>query len=116
VSAWYSSSQADIVYLSTIIEDAADPKDALRPYLHRLSSAPLFESYHVTHHYEAEASPAAVIKLLSPYTGLEGLTEGLDWEAVQGRAAYSAVMGDEETEKEFFEKVLEEGADEGDEL
>lgn len=45
--------------------------------------------------------------LLSSYFGLDSLTEGLDWEAEQGRKAYSAVMGIEEEEKEFFEKAAQ---------
>lgn len=57
--------------------------------------------------------------VLRPYEGGERLTEGLDWEAEQGEAAFWAVMGGRPapgTEAEpgsgFFEK--EEGDEEPD--
>jgi len=42
--------------------------------------------------------------VLSPYAGTEELTEGLDWEAQQGRKAFEAVVGSGENALEFFEK------------
>jgi hypothetical protein len=39
------------------------------------------------------------------------LTEGLDWEAEQGRKAYEAIVGVSEGTEEFFAK--NEGEDEG---
>ena len=43
--------------------------------------------------------------LLNPYSGDQQLTEGLDWEAEQGRAAYGTIMGTAEHVKVFFEKT-----------
>lgn len=65
-----------------------------------------------------EGTKGALIQLL-PYQGSEILTEGLDWEAEQGEAAFWAVMGDKETVpegegKRFFEKKAEEGDEEED--
>jgi len=58
------------------------------------------------------------IVMLEPYSGLEVLTEGLDWEAEQGEKAFWAVVGSGEVEdgKGFFDKVEDEGAGEDDEL
>jgi hypothetical protein len=58
--------------------------------------------------------------LLDPYSGLEVLTEGLDWEAEQGEKAFWKVMGTSNGEVEdgkgFFDKVEDEGVGEEDEL
>jgi len=53
-----------------------------------------------------------------PYSGLEVLTEGLDWEAEQGEKAFWSVMGHVELEdgKGFFDKVEDEGGEDEDEL
>jgi len=91
----------------------------LHPFLHRLSPDPIFESY-----YTSRRSPASTDKtaspgvVLEPYSGLEVLTEGLDWEAEQGEKAFWSVMGDAELEdgKGFFDKVEDEGGEDEDEL
>ena len=56
--------------------------------------------------------------ILETYSGMEVLTEGLDWEAEQGEKAFWAVVGNWEVEdgKGFFDKVEDEGAEEDDEL
>jgi hypothetical protein len=56
--------------------------------------------------------------VLDPYSGLEVLTEGLDWEAEQGEKAFWSVMGSREVEdgKGFFDKVEDEGEEEEHEL
>lgn len=54
--------------------------------------------------------------VLDPYSGGEQLTEGLDWEAEQGEAAFWAVKGGKEKVEEgmgFFERKMEEGEGEG---
>jgi hypothetical protein len=58
------------------------------------------------------------IVMLDPYSGLEVLTEGLDWEAEQGEKAFWAVVGSREVEdgKGFFDKVEDEGVEEENEL
>jgi hypothetical protein len=78
----------------------------LQPFLHRLATTPLYESYHTTHHYSTSSSTRddARVVVLSPYAGTEELTEGLDWEAQQGRKAFEAVVGSGENALEFFEK------------
>lgn len=108
-----------MLYLST--SSNADPKEILQTHLHRLSAEPLFEAYYTSRRspleikQDEESSP---VVLLDPYSGLEVLTEGLDWEAEQGEKAFWSVMGKEEVEdgKGFFDKVEDEGAEEDDEL
>ena len=51
--------------------------------------------------------------MLEPYAGPETLTEGLDWEAEQGKKAFGAVMKSEDAGKEFFEKSPEDDEMEG---
>lgn len=92
-----------------------DPKAALQPYLHRLAPSPIFEAYYSSSLPPSEttastllASPSPSIVLLNPYSGLESLTEGLDWEAEQGEAAFWAVTGEPQTVEEgkgFFDKT-----------
>jgi len=97
----------------------------LEPYLKRIAPEALFTSYHLTHHQLPVDSPsgssaASPVVVLAPYAGTEGLTEGLDWEADQGRRAYEKIMENGQGIKEFFEKGEEdegeEGPEEGDEL
>jgi hypothetical protein len=56
--------------------------------------------------------------MLEPYSGLEVLTEGLDWEAEQGEKAFWSVVGSREVEdgKGFFDKVEDEVVEEEHEL
>lgn len=97
-----------MLYLNTPVQEGADPKAILQPYLHRLAATPLYESYHTTHHNvpgsAASTQGDSRVVVLSPYAGTEELTEGLDWEAKQGRKAYEAVVGSGESVPEFFEK------------
>lgn len=86
----------------------------------RLSPEPLFESYYTLRRSPgpSAAEEASPVVLLDPYSGLEVLTEGLDWEAEQGETAFWKVIGDGEVEdgKGFFDKVQDEGLGEEDEL
>jgi hypothetical protein len=54
--------------------------------------------------------------VLEPYSGLEIITEGLDWEAEQGEKAFWRVMGGKDSVEEgkgFFDKTeADEGAGE----
>lgn len=53
--------------------------------------------------------------VLNPYSDLEILTEGLDWEAEQGEKAFWKVMGEGvENGIGFFDKIEEEGMEEDD--
>lgn len=110
-----------MLYLSTRVDRAQDAKETLQPYLRRLAGVPLFESYHVSHHRQTTASassavsPSSPLVVLAPYAGREGLTEGLDWEAEQGKRAYDAVMGIGEGVRGFFENDAGEGEGEADE-
>lgn len=86
-----------VLYLSSETH-CDDPEATLRPFLRQISPDPLFESYHIAHHATAsndadQEDEARSVVLLEPYAGLELLTEGLDWEAEQGRKAYESVMG-----------------------
>ena len=107
-----------MLYLNTPIAEGADPKATLEPFLHRLAPTPLYESYHTTHHHVTESSTSgdSRIVILSPYTGTEELTEGLDWEARQGRIAYEAVMGSGADVPDLFEKNEDDAAEGQDEL
>lgn len=53
--------------------------------------------------------------MIDPYAGLEGLTDGLDWEAEQGRRAYETIML-AEGDSPFFVKGEEEIGEGEDEL
>lgn len=117
---------SDVLYLDTPLNDTVDPRETLEPYLERIAPSPLFTSYHLTHNQIPSAtssdastrSDSPVIGLI-PYAGCEGLTEGLDWEAEQGRKAFEAIMGVGEGVKGFFEKNEnegEEGEEDADEL
>jgi len=105
-----------VLYLSTTSD--SDPKEALKPFLSRLSPKPIFESYYSLRRSPAQPVVNGSIVVLEPYSGLEVLTEGLDWEAEQGEKAFWSVVGDGEVEdgKGFFDKVEDEGVEEEDEL
>ena len=116
-----------MLYLSQLVgsKSPSDPKQILQPYLHRLSSSPLFESYRFdtatqsSHPSKPSTLPASTVPgivVLQPYAGSEEMTEGLDWEAEQGKAAYMTIMGEGEGVKDFFEKDEEEGGEEGNDL
>ena len=116
-----TSLTADILYLSTPASPTSDPKEDLAPYLAKLtgSTEPIFESYHLTHRpyfaSEAEAgSPTSPVALIQPYAGFGSLTEGLDWEAEQGKKAYELIMGVGPGIRLFFEKEEGEGEEEED--
>jgi hypothetical protein len=117
---WSSRTDISVVlYLST--SSNSDPKEVLQPFLHRLSTNPLFESYYTSRRSPTNSEQAASpVVLLDPYSGLEVLTEGLDWEAEQGEKAFWKVMGTSNGEVEdgkgFFDKVEDEGVGEEDEL
>ena len=92
----------DVLYLSREISSDTQPAAALGPYLARLAPAPLFQSFYTSSSQSSttrsepsqlltSGSPAVVC--LDPYSGPDTLTEGLDWEAEQGEAAFWAVMG-----------------------
>ena len=76
--------------------------------------------------YELPASQllpsSSGLVLLNPYSGAETLTEGMDWEAEQGQAAFWAVVGPRDQVEEgkgFFERKPdpeEEEEEEGDGL
>lgn len=111
------------------MEAQTDPKSALQPYLNRLTSLALFESYYISSSTLSSAastistpltSSSPVLVVLSPYAGSNTLTEGLDWEAEQGEKAFWEIMGPKDDVEEgngFFDKTeADEQGDEADEL
>jgi hypothetical protein len=108
---WSSRTDISVVlYLST--SSNSDPKEVLQPFLHRLSTNPLFESYYTSRRSPTNSEQAASpVVLLDPYSGLE---------AEQGEKAFWKVMGTSNGEVEdgkgFFDKVEDEGVGEEDEL
>ncbi len=93
-----------MTYLSTeISSDGANPREVLQAVLHRLHADPLYEAYYTEHVHEqsasAEAGKHAHVHVLDGYQGAGTLTEGLDWEAEQGRKAWEAVMRGDEAEE-----------------
>ncbi|WWC96996.1 hypothetical protein V866_003873 [Kwoniella sp. B9012] len=100
-----------IIYLSTSIPHIStpSPSEILQPYLAKITNDSVFSAYYVSSRPSSASIPASVsdkIIVLKPYAGSELLTEGLDWEAKQGKAAYHAVIG--EGGKGFFEKDITE--------
>ncbi|WVN85715.1 uncharacterized protein L203_100866 [Cryptococcus depauperatus CBS 7841] len=96
-----------IVYLTCLISPSCSPSETLRPYLHRLVSKPVFESYYVlSRPVTVVSSSCSNITLLTPYNDNELLTEGLDHEAREGKRAYRAVIGEEGPP--FFERTVSE--------
>ncbi|OWZ50998.1 rab escort protein [Cryptococcus neoformans Tu259-1] len=83
-----------VLYLSCPASTASSPSDLLKPYLQRIISEPLFESYYVstraTSTYSA-SSPKVVI--VTPFYRDDSITEGLDWEVKEAEKAYYSVMG-----------------------
>ncbi|ORY24379.1 GDP dissociation inhibitor-domain-containing protein [Naematelia encephala] len=119
-----------ILYLFTSksADTDTDPSSILKPYLERLHSNPLFTCFYLQKHYYSSSSSSSsgslssssnalsskspAIIVLDPYSGTELLTEGLDWEAEQGEAAFWAVVGDKEQVEEgkgFFDAPKVEG-------
>ncbi|KAK4688078.1 Rab proteins geranylgeranyltransferase component A, partial [Tremellales sp. Uapishka_1] len=104
-----------ILYLSKTVspdDPTLSPEAILSPYLAKLSTEPLFQSYHFAHRMSSSpVSPSKGIIVLDPYHGTEQLTEGLDWESEQGEKAFWGVMGDRESlgeGKGYFVKAEEE--------
>ncbi|XAO23047.1 hypothetical protein I312_101825 [Cryptococcus bacillisporus CA1280] len=83
-----------ILYLSSPTSTASLPSDLLKPYLQRITSESLFESYYIssrtTSNYSA-SSPKVII--VTPFYGDDLITEGLDWEAKEAEKAYYSVVG-----------------------
>lgn len=93
-----------IVYLTSDMSDTGDerdPKALLHPYLEKLGGDIGFEAYYLAKRGSAPVSAADGVVLVTPYAGSHLLTEGLDWEAAQGEAAFRAVAGQD---AEFFPK------------
>lgn len=91
---WLLTAFPDILYLSSPTSTASLPSDLLKPYLQRITSESLFESYYIssrtTSNYSA-SSPKVII--VTPFYGDDLITEGLDWEAKEAEKAYYSVVG-----------------------
>ena len=100
----------DILYFSWPASTASSPSNLLKPYLQRITSEPLFESYYVstraTSSYSA-SSPKVII--VTPFYRDDLITEVLDWEAKEAEKAYYSVVGQDGVP--FFD-VTESEADE----
>ncbi|WWC60275.1 uncharacterized protein I303_102843 [Kwoniella dejecticola CBS 10117] len=109
-----------IIYLSTSIPSShqtMSPSETLKPYLDKITSSAIFEGYYISTRPSSSDSSGSIaqytaqsdkVVVLSPYGGKETLTEGLDWEALQGEEAYHAIMGRGDGTKGFFEKDVSE--------
>jgi hypothetical protein len=96
------------------VASSSSPKEALQPFLRRLDSEPAFEAYYLSHSETTSTNSETILvsstalKVLQPYRGPHTLTEGVDWEAAQGEAAFWAVMGGKDKVEEgkgFFERT-----------
>ena len=108
---------AVILYLEAFLPQDSDPAEALRPYLSRLAPDPLFASYRLSPSHSSSnttfsSSTGPSLVLLDRYAGSQGVTESLDWDAAQARAAYERIRGSNQDMREFFEKGEDEVAEE----